>query len=152
LCFLLRRLSRWCWPVIDAVVDASICRFHMDYIYWEYLFSIWIGSFKSRHFKLTTDIFLMSVRHVYAEFRTCKVATKMFQVMSYLRSIKKLLEMQRHCTDRSAYDIKVSGERFESIRLLMLLDRSRGTLILYTDRSAQRRCISNKPNVWIFCR
>ncbi len=37
--------------------DAPVCMFHTDYIIWEYLFSIWIGSFKGRHFNLYWYIF-----------------------------------------------------------------------------------------------
>ncbi len=42
--------------------------FHTDYIIWEYLFSIWIGSFESRYFTLYRYIFVMSVRQRYTEF------------------------------------------------------------------------------------
>ncbi len=42
--------------------------FHLDYIIWEYLFTIWIGLFESRHFTLYRYVF---VRQVYTvlEFR-----------------------------------------------------------------------------------
>ncbi len=47
--------------------DASLCMFHTDYIIWEYLFSIWIGSFESTHFTFYRYVFI-SVRQVYTEF------------------------------------------------------------------------------------
>ena len=46
-CFRFKRWSRRHWLVISTVVDAPACKFHTDYIMWEYLFSVWIGSFKS---------------------------------------------------------------------------------------------------------
>ncbi len=44
------------------------CRwFHTDYFITEYLFSVRLTSFKSRHVKLSIDIFLMSLCKVFAE-------------------------------------------------------------------------------------
>ncbi len=57
----LREEVRRHWLVISAVV-MHLCMFHMDYIIWEYLFSIWIGSFESRHFTLYR--YVLSVRQV----------------------------------------------------------------------------------------
>ncbi len=41
--------------------------FHTDYFITEYLFSLRLTSFKSRHVKLSIDIFLMSLCEVFAE-------------------------------------------------------------------------------------
>ncbi len=43
--------------------------FYTDYFITEYLFSIRIASFKSRYFKLSIDISLMSVCRVFPEFQ-----------------------------------------------------------------------------------
>ncbi len=43
--------------------------FHTDYFINEYLFSVRLTSFKSRHVKLSIDIFLMSLCKVFAEFQ-----------------------------------------------------------------------------------
>ncbi len=64
-CFWFKRWSWWHGLIISAVLDATVCKFHTDYIIWEFLFSIWIGSFESRHF--TLSIFLMSVRQRYTQ-------------------------------------------------------------------------------------
>ncbi len=42
-------------------VMLPVCMFHTDDIIWEYLYSIWIGSFESRHFTL----YRLSVRQRY---------------------------------------------------------------------------------------
>ncbi len=54
----------------------------------------------------------------------------------------KLTEVTR-CV--RVYDLKVPRKRFESIRIHLLSYRSSGTLMSYTDHSAQRRFKSNTP-------
>ncbi len=68
LCFRYKWWSQRHWLVISAVVDAPVCMFHTDYIIWEY-FSIWIGSFESRHITLYRYIFNVCKAKIYMEFR-----------------------------------------------------------------------------------
>lgn len=49
---------------------------------------------------------------------------------------------KRRCADGSLYDIKISREGFKRIRSRL---RSRGTLMPYANRSAQRRFKTNTP-------
>ncbi len=58
-----------------------------------------------------------------------------------------VFDLKQRCAERSVYDIKVRREQFESIRIHLLSYRSRGTLMSYTDHSAQRRFKSNTPYV-----
>ncbi len=57
-----------------------------------------------------------------------------------------VFDLKQRWAEWSLYDIKVPRERFESIRIRRLSYRSRGTLMSYTDHSAQRRFKSNTPN------
>ncbi len=47
----------------------TCCWFNTDYFITEYLFSVRVTSFTSRHIKLSIDIFLMSVCKIFAEFQ-----------------------------------------------------------------------------------
>ncbi len=59
-----------------------------------------------------------------------------------------VFDLKRRCTEWSVHDIKVPRERYEQIKP-MLSNRSRGTLMSYTDHSVQRRFKSNTPTDWI---
>ncbi len=50
--------------------DAPVCMFHTDYIIREYLFSIWIGSFETRHFALYRYVFFHIWKANIKEFRS----------------------------------------------------------------------------------
>ncbi len=58
-----------------------------------------------------------------------------------------VFDLKRCCAEWSVYDIKLPREWFESIRICLLSYRSRGTLMSYTDHSAQRCFKSNTPIV-----
>ncbi len=58
-----------------------------------------------------------------------------------------VFDLKRRCAEWSVYDIKVPWELFESIRIRLLSYGSRGTVMSYTDHSAQRRFKSNTPNM-----
>ncbi len=62
-----------------------------------------------------------------------------------------VFDLMRRCADRSVYDIKVPREHLESWLLHMPCNHSRGTLMSYTDRSAQRHIKSNTPIVLVEC-
>ncbi len=56
-------------------------------------------------------------------------------------------DFKRRFAEQSVYAIKVPREPFKSIGFICSLYSSRGTLMSYTDQSAQRRLKSNAPNV-----
>lgn len=55
-------LTDWQSPQYSGHTFREKCTFHTDYLTREYLFSISLGSFKNRHFKISIAIFLMYVR------------------------------------------------------------------------------------------
>lgn len=77
---------------------------------------------------------MMIIFYLYAN-RCQQVAVFMSESLIIHSTIRS-----KHCTDRSVFGINVPRERLERTVL------SRGTLMLYTDRSVQRHFKSNTPN------
>ncbi len=61
-----------------------------------------------------------------------------------MRETYGVLNLKWHCAEWSVYDIKVQREPYSRL-ILMRLNRSRGTVMSYTDHSAQHRFKSNTP-------
>ncbi len=66
-----------------------------------------------------------------------------------------VFDLKQRCAEWSLCDIKVTRERFESIRIRLLFYRSCGTLMSHSDDSVQRCFKLNtpvvyRPNIWQF--